>query len=185
MLLHTCLALQMCKIRMRRIAARPLTRLARPPRAAMPGEAAPSQPPASPTFVSAADLRARLGDGGDGAKKTLVVDVRDDEERARAIAGALHVPAHKIRAKGEEADKALDAIVRCEEGTKKTEIFARPSHPHSPTPPSPLSLPSPAHANAPTHTPKKHIAPPTKPAPPRSSFTVPCPRFAARPAPGA
>lgn len=89
-----------------------LTRsLSRPPRA-MPHEAPPPPPPPpSLAFVSATDLRAKLADGK--GKRPLVVDVRDESEKDAAIAGALHVPAHKLRGDGPEADAALDDIVRC------------------------------------------------------------------------
>lgn len=81
--------------------------------AAMPDGHPPGQPPpasSSLAFVSAADLRARLV-GGDAAPKPLILDVRDADERAASITGALHVPAHRLRGDGPAADAELDAVL--------------------------------------------------------------------------
>jgi len=82
----------------------------------------PDQPPPPPSglaFVSAAELRARLAaaDEHKGApqKKTIVLDVRDADERAAAIAGAINVPAHRLRGEGTAADAELDAVIECVE----------------------------------------------------------------------
>ena len=85
-------------------------RLPRPPRtSAMSGSAQPLPPPQL-DFVSAAELRARLAEAD--AARPLVLDVRDSDERAGgSIAGALHVPAHRLRAEGPTADAELDAVL--------------------------------------------------------------------------
>ncbi len=87
-------------------------RLPRPPRtSAMSGSAQPLPPPQL-DFVSAAELRARLAEADAAAARPLVLDVRDSDERAGgSIAGALHVPAHRLRAEGPTADAELDAVL--------------------------------------------------------------------------
>ena len=136
----------------------------------------PDQPPPPPSglaFVSAAELRARLAaaDEHKGApqKKTIVLDVRDADERAAAIAGAINVPAHRLRGEGTAADAELDAVIECVEeegacmpGAGETEkVHFLKSNSHAP----PLSLPP--------------VGPPPRRVRPRSWFTAPSVRSGA------